>query len=311
MSRRHLGLSAALVLGGVLAWGTTDFALPAFRELRAAGYGVAPPNSARGQFHLYLRTVATGVSLAFLLGIASDAAAGMTIERERDTWISLVATPLTGREIVRAKLLGAIWGARYAAVVAAMLGVVGALAGSLHPAGLVLVAAELAAYAAFAAALGTWVSLRSGDTPRAMAATLAWLLLANAGPALVMAALWPARPMTLAGCAPAMLALSLASPGEVLGRPAANSFGGVSDAMASSLWAGHGAEVWLACLASVAGYATAAWALTRSACRGFDARLDRPSEAGPPCVGPARHAVTMRMGRGLRTGGKLVKARGD
>jgi hypothetical protein len=172
--------------------------------------------------------------------------------------------------------------------VAALLGITGVLAGSLHPLGLVLVATELTAYVAFAAALGTWVSLRAGDTPRAVAATLAWLLLASVGPALVLVALWSARPLALAGCAPVMLVLSLASPGELLGRPATSSLGGITDAMAASAWAGHGTEVWLACLASVAGYATAAWGLTRSAYRGFDVQLDRPTVAGAPCVGPTR-----------------------
>ena len=39
--QRPLGLSVVLVLGGLLLWGTFDFAAPAFRELAATGYGVA------------------------------------------------------------------------------------------------------------------------------------------------------------------------------------------------------------------------------------------------------------------------------
>jgi len=290
---RHFGLSVALVLGGVLTWGATDFGLPAFREVLAVGYGVAPPGSARGLFHLYLRVVATGAALTFLLGIAGDAAAGMTCERERDTWVSLVATPLTGGEIVGAKMLGAVWGVRHAAAVAGLLAFAGVLAGSVHPAGLALAAAELAAYAAFAAALGTWVSLRAAGTMRALTATLAGLLLAAAGPALVLAALWRARPLALAGCAPVMLAALLASPADVLGRRVENAFGAVSDAPFAALWANHGPEMWLAGLAGVTAYAAGAWALTWSACRGFDARLDRPPVvrvAGTGPVGKVRPA---------------------
>jgi len=289
---RHLGLSAALVLGGVLAWGSAEFALPAFREAWSHGYGVAPPGSARGLFHLYLRVVATGTALAFLLGTAADAAAGMTSERERDTWVSLVATPLTGGEIVRAKLLGAVWGARHAAAVAALLGLAGVLAGSVHPAGLVLAAAELSAYAAFAAALGTWVSLRSADTMRSAAGTVAGLMLAGVGPMVVLASFSVSRPLALAGCAPVMLAASLASPAEVLGRPTPNRFGALSDAPVAELWAGRGPKVWLGGLASATAYAAAAWALTRASCRGFDKALDRPPVTGPPGRGGVSDATS-------------------
>ena len=206
----------------------------------------------------------------------------MTAERERDTWISLVATPLTGREIVRAKLLGAVWGVRHAAAVAALLGLAGALAGSVHPVGLVLVAAELAAYAAFAAALGTWVSLPvrrhaagRGRDPGVPAAGERRPDAGHGGP-LARAAAGAGR--VRAGDARPVAGVARRGAGAAGGEQP----GGVTDAMVASLWAGHGAEVWLACLASVAGYATAAWALTRSACRGFD--VARPAVGGGPAV---------------------------
>ena len=43
-----------------------------------------------------------------ILGVAGSAAASITSEHEEDTWVSLTATDLTGREIVFAKLLGAL-----------------------------------------------------------------------------------------------------------------------------------------------------------------------------------------------------------
>ena len=49
------------------------------------------------------------VPLLYLVGIvtvAGAAAAAITSEHEEDTWVSLTATDLTGREIVLAKLLG-------------------------------------------------------------------------------------------------------------------------------------------------------------------------------------------------------------
>jgi hypothetical protein len=65
---RPLGLMISLALGGLLAWGTADFAVPAYRELLASGFGVASPGSARAAFHAYLRIVGTGISLVFALG---------------------------------------------------------------------------------------------------------------------------------------------------------------------------------------------------------------------------------------------------
>jgi ABC-type transport system involved in multi-copper enzyme maturation permease subunit len=106
MFYRPLGLLIMLVLAGLLVWSTTALALPAFRELLSDGYGVAPAGSARATFHVYLRIVGTGVALVYLLGVASDAAAGFTAERENDTWLSLITTPLTGTELFRAKMLG-------------------------------------------------------------------------------------------------------------------------------------------------------------------------------------------------------------
>ena len=125
--------------------------------------------------------VGTGISLVYLLGVASDAASGLTLEREKDTWISLIATPLTGTEILRAKMLGAVWNIRHTAFLLLGLWLVGVLVGSVHPFGLLAVLAELAAFTWFTAALGTWISLRAQDTMRALARVMASLLLLNGG----------------------------------------------------------------------------------------------------------------------------------
>ena len=59
------------------------------------------------------------VLMALLL--AASAATGITMEREKDTWISLVSTPLEGREILTGKILGAFWRVR-GILVALLLG---------------------------------------------------------------------------------------------------------------------------------------------------------------------------------------------
>jgi ABC-type transport system involved in multi-copper enzyme maturation permease subunit len=279
---RPLGLAAALVLAGLLLWLTTSLAVPALGEVLASGYGLAPAGSARATFHGYLRIVATSVALVYLLGVASDAAASLTWEREKETWISLIATPLTGTEILRAKMLGAIWTLRHTAVVLVVLWLVGVAAGSVHPLGVLAVLAELAAFTWFAAALGTWISLRAEHTMQALARVMACLLLLNAGPFLIALPLLSLRPLILTGSAPLLLAASLVSHGEVQGIPAAGAFGLVPDAMAARFWLGRGPELALTCLLSVTGALLAARALTRSACRGFDAWIDRPGASTAP-----------------------------
>jgi ABC-type transport system involved in multi-copper enzyme maturation permease subunit len=279
---RPLGLSIALVLIGLLAWGTIDFAIPAFREVWLSGYGPAPAGSARDAFHFYLRIVGTGIALVVALGVASDAAAGIASERGKDTRISLIATPLTSAQIVRGKMLGALWGARHTAVVLLLLGIVGVLAGSLHPLGVVLALCELVALAGFAAALGIWISLRSGDTIRAVARVMGCLLIVHGGSLLIGLSLRSFRPLALVGCPPSLLAAALASYGEILGRAGSSGTGGFWDTRLTELWVGHGSEMVVACLTSVLGSALGAGALVRSACRGFDVRFDRPGRIAAP-----------------------------
>ena len=59
-----------------------------------------------------VRTLATWLATGWVLAVASAAAVSVTSEREDDTWTSLTATLLSGAEVVRAKVLGAIWAAR-------------------------------------------------------------------------------------------------------------------------------------------------------------------------------------------------------
>ncbi|WP_406695529.1 ABC transporter permease subunit [Singulisphaera sp. Ch08] len=276
-----LGLLTTLMLGCLLVWTTFDYAAPAFRELLQFGYGVAPSGSARALFHFYLRIAGTAITLITVLGIASDAAASIAGEREKDTWVSLTATPLTGTEIVRAKIIGAMWGIRHIAVVLALLWGVGMLAGSVHPLGFVACLIELAAIAWFAAALGIWISLRSEQTLRAVAKVTGVLVLLNAGVMLAALTLWPGQPFAFFGCIPVLLCASLVSFGEVSGTVTRSVMGPFSDLSLSTMWGKHGAELAFTCVLGTASYAVAAFFFTRSACRQFDTLLDRPKLAGP------------------------------
>ncbi len=288
---RHLGLAITLVLAGLLVWGTLRFALPAFREVWEVGYGVAATGSARARFLLYLRIVGTGVYVVYALGVVSDAAASVAGEREKDTWISLVSTPLTGVEILRAKILGAIWGIRHTAAVLILLWLAGAAAGSIHPLAIPVALLELAAFTWFASALGIWLSLRAKDAMRAVALATLGLLALNAGSLLVTQPLRPGGPLGYLGCSPILLAASVASYADVRGVPSHAVLGVVSDARLSGFWTAGGTELALTCLAAVLAYAVGAWTLSRAACLGFDAQLDRPPVA-PPSIDDELRSAT-------------------
>ncbi len=53
------------------------------------------------------------MSFLALLLVTSRAAGALTAEKEQDTWLTLLSTPVTGREIVRAKIIGSLSSVRY------------------------------------------------------------------------------------------------------------------------------------------------------------------------------------------------------
>ena len=73
---------------------------------------------------MFLRVVAPLVYVVAVVGVAGAAAAAITSEHEEDTWVSLTATDLTGREILFAKLRGALERGRRLAEVILILAVI-------------------------------------------------------------------------------------------------------------------------------------------------------------------------------------------
>ena len=98
-------------------------------------------------------------------------------ERARATWDSLLATPLDGNEIIRAKMIGAAWKARGGIVLVLVLWSAGVLTGSLHPVGVAAALVLLIASTWFVAALGTYASLVSREASHATARTTIPLIL--------------------------------------------------------------------------------------------------------------------------------------
>lgn len=115
-----------------------------------------------------------GPIVALLAGCR--AAGSITYEKERDTWLSLLTTPLRGGEIVRAKLLGNAMVFRWG-----VLGVVAlpALGMAVRPAAwpAVLAVAVVGVVTVFAtSAIGLWLSLQFRSSVKAIGLTIAVLV---------------------------------------------------------------------------------------------------------------------------------------
>ena len=198
----------------------------------------------------------------------------MVAERERETWLGLIATPLTGREILRAKRLGAIWKARWLASLMLGLWTVGLLAGAIHPLGFLSAVVGLGFSSWFLASLGVFASMWSRDRNQASL----WVLVPVG--LLVGLSLVPfispgtATALVAAGLIPFQAWASLLSFEDV--RALAHSVAppqfavvGVKDLGAAWIILGAGPTTTMA-------QAVGAYFLTRFAGRGFDAAVGRP-----------------------------------
>jgi len=260
-----IAVSVVMICG--LAYFTYGFARPAFTELVAYGYGTHGVESARDEFNGFLRFVCTLTYVLIGMAIATGASSGFTSEREEDTWISLVSTPLEGPEIVRAKLLGAIWGQKWALVVLVLLWGLGLAAGALHPLGFIAVALETTVFLWFTAALGTYYSLLAKSSARALLATMATLILLNGGYLMCCIPMRPNSLVFVAGVTPALVGVSLISYGDLQG---------FSSGMTSS---GVG-EVVFAVFVGVGAYGLGAGMLTAFANVRFDEEAGRAQRYG-------------------------------
>jgi len=122
---------------------------------------------ARLEFNIALRLFSAFCAWIYFLFLFGAAAEGVKGERERDTWLSLIATPLTGWEILRAMMLGPVLRRRGGALTMIGLWTVGLMAGAVHPLGFLAAVTGLAALAWFCSALGVSRSLREGAMKRA------------------------------------------------------------------------------------------------------------------------------------------------
>jgi ABC-2 family transporter protein len=237
-----------------------------------------PIDLSRMEFNHFIRyaTVAILVIMSFMTaGIASEI---LGVERVKDTWTSLLATPLTSRDILRSALLATAWRSRHALAVLLALWMLGMAAGAIHPLGFLVSWLEVAASAWLMAVLGVLASLRAGKAESAPAqGAVPTLVLTTTG---VLPLLLPPglNPVLLgAGSLPLMAWTSLVSYREM------------ASALAAPLdphfpWVGlPGGQIpllvfisWLVAILGPAGGGLVAW---RYAVAHFDRLVGRPHRA--------------------------------
>jgi hypothetical protein len=287
-----------LFLGVLLGCYLFDAALPAVSALFGWRWSMGWSNPGV-LLNAALRESSTFVFVLLLLSVASAAAVSLTSEREQDTWTSLTGTLLTGREIVRAKIRGAIWNSWRLVLGLLIMWTVGLLAGGLFPPGVLAAVAELLAFCWFTAALGVWISSRARNSTRALFATIFWMLVLNGG-YLVLIAAGPIRdadPIYI-GMMPYMLWLSLISYPDAVHIYSGQPF------VAEGFWAAHDIEAPLTCLASLLLYGMGALLLTRKAVERFEQLVDRPRRS----PGSTRRRFTrfIALRPGSRPGGRAA-----
>lgn len=129
------------------------------------------------------------VLIFVLLGlVALSAARRVSRERERRTLDHLLTLPVSSDAILFAKWLGSILSVSHLWWLLGPIWLLGLVAGAVHIASLLLLAAATMIYAGFVAALGLWFSTVSGSTMRASLFTLLVTLLVLAVPGAVTTA---------------------------------------------------------------------------------------------------------------------------
>jgi hypothetical protein len=179
---RFVGFLLTVIGGGFLVYYGVWLAMMAVMEVWDYGF-LSWSDYSRGmyriQFRYFLDFVVPMLYILAMLAMAGAGAAAVTTEHEEDTWVSLTTTDLTGREVIFAKLWGALARGRRFGEFILLFAIVGVVTGSISLLSIPLLIVALGVYGWFAAALGLWISLQLRSTWRAQFLTIACLILIN------------------------------------------------------------------------------------------------------------------------------------
>lgn len=274
---RRLDLVTILLILGVLFLGiytiyqASSEIEDAVREFMVYGYSASGEHRARDQLNSIVR-VATGllfVAWGIFVGISASLA--ITSEREEDTWVSLVSTPLEGQEIVLNKLWGSYWRWRGLAYLILGIWIVGLVLGSIHPAGFLFGVLLFTVFSWFLGIAGVVISLNSSKSLLATVATIAILGFLNGGYLMCCVPMGGDDEVMLIGCSPVLLVMSCITPtewGELIGMTSRRTYI-------------HYESYFFSCLFGALGYGFLALILTLGAIGRFDDIVDRPRREIP------------------------------
>lgn len=255
----------------VMSVGLDESLIGAFADLWRKGWrGWGSDNNA---FVDHLRVTSAWYTAIWLLAVAGASASSIAVEREEDTWVSLTSTPLSGWEILRGKILGAVWAQRGFAAVPLGLWTIGLLVGAVHPLGFLGSVAAFAVVTGMVAIIGVHASLRATSTSKAITATLIRLGVLYGYPIIVLLIVIgrrePWRSYTdVLGLPPRLVVGPLVTYGY---------FPQVSGMLVGrGWWSPEGVGVAFG-VGVMAAYATTAACLTMHCLNQFDRWLDRPT----------------------------------
>ncbi|MCS6977105.1 MAG: ABC transporter permease subunit [Gemmatales bacterium] len=100
------------------------------------------------------------VAALVYIGVATRACNSITSERDRNTLESLLSTPLDLGEILFAKWIGSLYGARFLFGLLALIWLLGLISGGLHVLAALPTVVTVAVLASFSASLGMYLGLR-------------------------------------------------------------------------------------------------------------------------------------------------------
>jgi hypothetical protein len=207
------------------------------------------------------------------------AADSIIAERERGTWLGLIATPLSGWEILRAKMMAPIWRTRRSVLLFVGLWTVGTLAGAVHPLGLVASIASLTVMAGLSATVGLAASLharRRGN--ESVVACLPFLLLLS-GLAIALPGTIGVYFAAASACYLPVWSLLTYEDVHAIMRSGVFPLLGAPNGLKPGVDARLLAASWLLAMATLASLTAL---LVRSMCRGFDAAVGRPTRPQAP-----------------------------
>jgi hypothetical protein len=133
------------------------------------------------EYFYYTGTFTGVIGSGLLLLLGARASSLFSLEKERDTWISLISTPLSGNEIVLGKLWGNLYSGRWGFFLLALTWGSCILLETSYALIFLLLTGTFLLGAVFATSVGLLFSLRSATSLRAMGLTLLTGLIVGGG----------------------------------------------------------------------------------------------------------------------------------